>query len=302
VAALGSSLDQKFDPARFLSEFSARAQTLIPHDYILIQRRDDDGQTCSAFAEHAVRGALLGDGSPYTLALERGDRVPAEAFALGPIFEGHAQVVADITTDPRFGDDAALRAKMVEAGLRARLAVPLSARGRITGALVVMSGTAGRYTEAHVSSGRLLADLIGPFVESVGLLHRERRHRERLKAVMALPPILGDSLKVGDVVKRLGDALRPVIDFELMVLRGLAPTGQGYELLGTVSSHPVHAGPVTSRNTRSGNGSGVGRRSSSATPSVSSIPDAPATGASSRAATDHCSAYRSASVGAWAAC
>jgi len=33
VAAFGRSLDESFDPTRFLAEFSARSQRLAPHDY-----------------------------------------------------------------------------------------------------------------------------------------------------------------------------------------------------------------------------------------------------------------------------
>src|SRR5437899_12182456 len=47
VAAFGRSLDERFDPARFLAEFSARSQRLVPHDYMLIALREDDGQTRS---------------------------------------------------------------------------------------------------------------------------------------------------------------------------------------------------------------------------------------------------------------
>jgi hypothetical protein len=100
--------------------------------------------------------------------------------------------------------------------------VPLYAGGRGTGAVVVVSATAGIYSEAHAAACRQIADLIGPFVETVVVLHRERRRRERLKAVTALPPILGASLKVGDLVDQLGEAVRPLIDFDVMGLRLLA--------------------------------------------------------------------------------
>ena len=244
VAAFGRSLGETGDLIHFLSEFSACAQRLAPHDYILIPRRDEDGHTCSIFAEYAVRGARLGHGVHYTLAFERGEQIPARMFGLVPVFEGQAQIVADMTTDPRFSEDPALRAKIVEGGLRARLAVPLYAGGRVTGALVVMSGTAGLYTNAHVSSCRRLADLIGPLVETVVVLHRERRCHERLRAVAALPPILGDSLKVGDGVERLAEAVRPLIDFDVMVLRGIMTSRQNSDLVAVTGSHPVHLGTV----------------------------------------------------------
>jgi hypothetical protein len=36
VAAFGQSLQEKFDPQRFLADFSARAQRLVPHDRVII--------------------------------------------------------------------------------------------------------------------------------------------------------------------------------------------------------------------------------------------------------------------------
>jgi hypothetical protein len=45
VAAFGRSLDKISEPARFLAEFSAHTQRLVPHDYMLIALREDDGQT-----------------------------------------------------------------------------------------------------------------------------------------------------------------------------------------------------------------------------------------------------------------
>ena len=88
-----------------------------------------------------MRGAPLCHGARYTMAFERGDGIPAEVMALGPVFAGHTQVVADMMTDARFAEAPALRANIVKAGLRARLAVPLSTGGRVRGAFVVMSGT-----------------------------------------------------------------------------------------------------------------------------------------------------------------
>ncbi|PYN93373.1 MAG: hypothetical protein DMD91_30220 [Candidatus Rokuibacteriota bacterium] len=125
VAAFGRSLNDSFDPARFLAEFSARSQRLVPHDYMLIALREDDGQTYSVFAEYAVRGSLRGDNRRYTTASERGGRVATETFALAPVFRGETQLTADMATDDSFGEGTACRAQLGEARLRARLAVPL---------------------------------------------------------------------------------------------------------------------------------------------------------------------------------
>src|SRR2546427_12642955 len=97
-------------------------------------------------------------------------------------------------------------------------AVPLCAGGHVRGALIIMSATVGLYTEAHALACRQVSDLIGPFVHAAVALHRERRRRERLAAATALAPILGASLKAGDVLERLGEAIRPLIDFDTMGL------------------------------------------------------------------------------------
>src|SRR5437667_9647123 len=94
VAAFGRSLDERFDPARFLAEFSARSQRLVPHDYMLIALREDDGQTFSLFAEYAGRGGVGGDTRRYTTAFERGGRAATESFALAPVFGGETERLA----------------------------------------------------------------------------------------------------------------------------------------------------------------------------------------------------------------
>ena len=244
VAAFGRSLDESFDPGRSLSEFSARTQRLVPHDYMVIALLEDRGQTYSLFAEYAVRGSLPGDDRRYTTAFERGARVAAESFPLAPVFGGEPQLIGDVTTDDRFREATACREALDEAGLRATLAVPLFAGGRVGGALVVMSTTAGLYTEAHASACRQVADLIAPLVDSVVALHRERRRRERLAAATALAPILGASLKVGDVLERLGEAMRPLIDFDVMGLYLLAADGQGFDRMGIIGT-PLPGGSAT---------------------------------------------------------
>src|SRR6266404_6785282 len=193
VAAFGRSLDEHFDPARFLAEFSARAQRLVPHDHMLIAVLEDDGQTYSVFAEYAVRGRLLAGEALYTTAFARGGRLATEDCALTPVFKGETQLIADVTTDDRLSET------LGKAGLRARLAVPLFAGGHVGGALTVMSATAGTYTEASASACREIADLIGPFVQTAVVLQRERRRSRRLAATVTLALVLGASLKVGDV-------------------------------------------------------------------------------------------------------
>jgi hypothetical protein len=47
-------MQERFDPQRFLAEFSAKIQRLVPHDRLVIDHLDDDGRTFTVFAEHAA--------------------------------------------------------------------------------------------------------------------------------------------------------------------------------------------------------------------------------------------------------
>src|SRR2546422_4882851 len=168
VAAFGSSLGQSFDPTGVLAEFSARTQPVVPHDYMLIAVREDDGHTYSVFAEYAVRGSVGCDNKRYTTAFERGGRAAMDSFALAPVFGGEAERVADMASDDRLGEASACRATLDELGLRSRLAGPLCAGGHLRGALIVMSATVGLYTEAHALACRQVSDLIRSEERRVG--------------------------------------------------------------------------------------------------------------------------------------
>ena len=45
LAAIGRSMQEEFDPKRFLEQFSARVERLIPHDRLVIAHLEDDGRT-----------------------------------------------------------------------------------------------------------------------------------------------------------------------------------------------------------------------------------------------------------------
>src|SRR2546427_10344965 len=149
VAAFGSSLGQSFDPTGVLAEFSARTQPVVPHDYMLIAVREDDGNTYSVFAEYAVRGSVGCDNTRYTTAFERGGRSAMDSFALAPVFGGEAERVADMASDDRLGEASACRATLDELGHRSSLAGTLCAGGHFCGGRRNLSPTLGTSNDAH---------------------------------------------------------------------------------------------------------------------------------------------------------
>jgi transcriptional regulator with GAF, ATPase, and Fis domain len=235
VATFAQSLGETFDPRHFLAQFSASAQRLIPHDRMLIAYMDDDARTCTVFAEHPGAGAPLHEGR-YTTDFDPGGRYAAGEWDFDGVFRGAAMLVGDLESDARWADRPAARRRLLDAGVRSRAVVPLHAGGRIIGAFAVGSATPHRFTEQDLATCRQIAGVIGPFVDNVVHLHRERHRARRLRAVATLAPIIGSSLKVGDVVERLGEALHTIVDFDAMALRVVNPNGGRLELLGVLDT------------------------------------------------------------------
>jgi Nif-specific regulatory protein len=237
MAAIGRSLQEDFDPQRFLDQFSAQIQRLVPHDRLVIDILDEDRQTFTVFAEHAPPGLTLHE-EHYTTAFAPHARYVVAEWVLRPIFAGEAILVHDFPTDPRFAALNRFERRLVEAGIRSGLLVPLGGGGRVIGALVATSLASHAYSRAHLDALGQVASLIAPFIENIVLLQRERRRRRRLRALAGLTRALEGSLNVRDVFSRLADAVRPVLDFETMSVALLAGSGRDVELFAEVDDAP----------------------------------------------------------------
>ena len=241
VTAIGRAVQEAFDPGRFLAEFSAQVQRLLPHDRLIITYLEEGG-SLSIFAEHALRGPLLHEGR-YTIAFDPGGRYTPAELTLEPVLAGEAMWVRDFHNDPRVAQPGAGLLKVLKIGLRSRIAVPLHSGGRIIGALLVGSFTPDAYTEAHVAAARQVADLIAPFIENVVLLHREQRRRSRLAALTSLACVFGASLNFKESFKQVAEAVRPILDFDAMGVSLLGESGRDLEIVGQVDDRPGPAGP-----------------------------------------------------------
>jgi transcriptional regulator with GAF, ATPase, and Fis domain len=214
VAARARVMPREFDPGGFLEGLSGQLQGLIPHDRVTVFYLDDGGRTVSVFAEHAPGGALRHDG-PYTLSLARTTRYPIDEAVSSCVFAGQAEFVRDAQHDARFLAGTAVPG-VTQGGLRAWMALPLMGVERVIGALIVGSTVPDVYTEAHLAVGRQIADVIGPVIENLVLVHTERRRRQRLRVVPEVARVLSTSLDVAEIFDRLAAALRPVLDFDIM--------------------------------------------------------------------------------------
>ena len=241
LAAIGHSLQEAFDPQRFLVDFSEHLQCLVPHDRLLIVYREE-GDRLSVFSEHARRGPLLHEGR-YTIDFDPAGRYTPAELRLESVLAGDTMVVRDFQDDPRLARLGVELAKAMRIGLRARVAVPFASGRRIIGALLAGSFTPDAYAEAHVAAARQVADLIGPFIENVILLQRERRRPRRLQALEGLAHALGTSLNVRDVFNRLADATRPILDFDVMGVALISTSGRDVEMVAEVDDAPTEETP-----------------------------------------------------------
>lgn len=242
LVAIGRSMQEEFDPQRFLDQFSEQLQRLIPHDRLVIDLVDEECRTFTVFAEHASQALRL-HREFYTIAFEPRARYLASEWIMRPVFFGETMRVDDFRADPRFAVLNPHERKLVETGIRSGLLVPMESGGHIIGAVVATSLADHRYGERHLTVLRQVATLIGPFVQVVVLLQRERHRRRRLKALEGLTRALGASLNVRDVFARLADAVRPVLDFEFMGVALLTTSGREVEMLAEIDDVP--GGPPT---------------------------------------------------------
>ncbi|MBI2457308.1 MAG: sigma 54-interacting transcriptional regulator, partial [candidate division NC10 bacterium] len=236
LAAIGRAMQEAFDPQRFLADFSTHVQRLLPHDRLLIAYREE-GESLSIFAEHCIQGPAL-HAARYTIAFDPGGRYTPAELILDSVLAGEAVLVRDFQTDPRFAQPGPVLPKAVKIGLRSRVAVPLHSGGRIIGVLLAGSFTPDTYTDAHVAAARQVADLIAPFIENIVLLHREQRRRSRLAALVGLACVFGASLNLKESFEQVAEAVRPVLDFDVIGVGLLAKTGRDLEFVGKVDDRP----------------------------------------------------------------
>jgi two-component system response regulator HydG len=236
LTAIGRAMQDAFDPQRFLADFSAQIQRLLPHDRLLIAYREEGG-SLSIFAEHCIQGPAVHEGR-YTIAFDPGGRYTPAELVLEAVLAGEATRVQDFQTDPRFAQPGLDPPKPVKIGLRSRISVPLNSGGRIIGAVLAGSFSPDMYTEAHVAATQRVADLIAPFIENIVLLHREQRRRGRLAALVGLACVFGASLNLKESFEQVATAVRPILDFDKMGVGLLGKSGRDLEFVGKVDDQP----------------------------------------------------------------
>ena len=225
IAALARSMRDELDTRRFFEGVSSHVRQLVPHDRLVLACLEEGGHTVSVFGQHAAGGPDRHDGHAITIACDAGRRYPCAEIGHASLFAGQPELMRDCQADPRMADAESARQCALMAGLRAWLALPLYGPEHVSGALIIGSTAPDVYTEAHLEMGQRIAELIGPLVEAIALLHKERHRRRRLAVLPEVARVVGTSLNVDEIFDQLGDAVRPMLDFDVMIARLIGSSG-----------------------------------------------------------------------------
>ena len=118
---------------------------------------------------------------------------------------GQPLLVNDVHADPRY----------VEAvpGTEAELVVPLRRKGRVIGALNLLSATAGQFTETDEAVLRQFAAHVAIAIENARLFEHEREYTSTLETLAAIAGEFGAILNLDELLTRLAKLTRRIIDY-----------------------------------------------------------------------------------------
>jgi sigma-B regulation protein RsbU (phosphoserine phosphatase) len=135
-----------------------------------------------------------------TLRLKVGHGLVGAAVA-----EGQPVLVNDVHADPRY----------VEAvpGSNAELVVPLRRKGRVIGALNLLSDTPGQFTETDEAILRQFGAHVAVAIENAKLFEKEREHTSTLETLSDVAREFGSILNLEELLTRIVHLTRRVIDY-----------------------------------------------------------------------------------------
>jgi sigma-B regulation protein RsbU (phosphoserine phosphatase) len=121
------------------------------------------------------------------------------------VAEGQPILVNDVDADPRY----------VEAvpGSKAELVVPLRWKGRVIGALNLLSNTPGQFTDADETMLRQFGAHVAVAIENARLFEHERQHTSTLETLAEIGREFGAILNLDELLTRIANLTRRVIDY-----------------------------------------------------------------------------------------
>src|ERR1700719_1563771 len=114
----------------------------------------------------------------------------------------------------------------VVAGVRAELAVPLIVKNRVIGVLNLEAQEAGRFTEEHKRLLTLIGSRMAVGIENARLYTRTTRQARTLVLLNEISRELTSILNVDELLKRIAELLRRLIDYQMFSILLLDAAGE----------------------------------------------------------------------------
>ncbi len=128
-----------------------------------------------------------------------------EGLVGAAVAEGRPLLVNDVTADPRY----------VEAvpGSRAELVVPLRRKGRIIGALNLLSDVTGQFTDVDEMMARQFGAHVAVAIENARLFEQERQYTSTLETLTEVSRDIAAILDLDELLTRIANLARRLIDY-----------------------------------------------------------------------------------------
>jgi sigma-B regulation protein RsbU (phosphoserine phosphatase) len=136
----------------------------------------------------------------WTLRVKVGEGLVGTAVA-----EGQPILVNDVHTDPRYREAVP--------GSMAELVVPLRRKGRVIGALNLLSDTKGQFTEIDEMLLRQFGAHVAVAIENARLFEQEREYTSTLETLSEIGREFGAILNLDELLTRIANLTRRVIDY-----------------------------------------------------------------------------------------
>jgi sigma-B regulation protein RsbU (phosphoserine phosphatase) len=154
---------------------------------------------------------------------------------------GEAVLVDDVANDPRYISAVA--------NVRSELAVPLIIKNRVIGVIDIESPQPNHFTEEHKRLLMLIASRMAVGIENARLYTRMSRQTKTLLLLNEIARELTSILNLDELLKRVGELLSRLIDFQMFSILLLDSAGEKlqhrFSLRFNENIHLKHDIPVT---------------------------------------------------------
>src|SRR5512141_63490 len=121
------------------------------------------------------------------------------------VAEEHPVLVHDVLADPRYVE--------VVPGTRSELVVPLRRKGKVIGALNLLSPSVEQFTELDEAILRQFAAAVAVGIENARLFEKERQYGETLETLAEIGREVSSILDLDQLLARIAQLTRRVIDY-----------------------------------------------------------------------------------------